>query len=175
MIAESFENNPNCFSAQIANLSSELGISTFEFFIAGRNKGWDFGTMTPELRMTIGGNQYILQRHALDEDNWYQSSNLADISVDYAVIIRLPLAANSTQADRSFTFIAGINALGTEAAAYVYRNAIAYKLGSSSAHLVVLEYDQTITDTITYVAGSTGNIRAYPLKISAAANFEGIR
>lgn len=177
-ISYSFENNPNMFDSQIATLSSVMGFSGLEYYFIDRPLGWGLGIDSPEIRVTINGVQYIMRRHELDVELWYQSSNAENIVMDYGIIVRLPLTSSSTQADRSHIYIAGINACGTEAASYVFKNALAYKLGSSCAHLVVMEHDYEIGRSIpysNYISGATGNIRAYPLSIAVANNFEGIR
>lgn len=174
-IAQSFETNPNCFDAQITTLASELGFSALEYFIINRTKGWGTGTQAPEVRVTVGGNTYNQQRHTLPNNVYYQQSTAADIYADYGIIVRLPLTANSTQSSRAFIYVAGINAMGTEAAAYVYRNPLQFKLGASSAFLVVLEYDNALQEPALYTAGVTGNIRVYPLSMVSSHDYEGIR
>lgn len=170
IVASAEDNNQNCFAAQISFLAGELGFSTFKFITTNRNHGWRHRDRTPELNLTINSVLSRIQRHWLPPTLWYQINSDAHNSVDYGVIIRLPLTTTSNQSERAMVYIAGINNIGTKAAAYVYQNPLAYKLGSSLAHLVVLEYDQAILDAGGWTAGSTGNLRVYPLKIAITSN-----
>lgn len=197
-ISNEMENNPNMFDTQVYALRDILGFSAFEFVVEDREVGWDLGTLSPEIKVTVGGIEYSMQRHLMDAGLWYRESEGIDIIVDYAVIIRLPITASGVQDSKSLLYIAGINACGTRAAAYVLKNALTYKLGSSCSHLVILEHDDRIgmgsnhsVDWKTYAPGLIGNIRVYPLhKIASqtlvksgndwtlsttTTNFEGIR
>lgn len=166
-IAESFENNSSMFDPQVSTLSSELGFSNLHFFYTGRNLGWGFGTQTPEIRVTVGGTQYVLQRHV-------DATNSAN-AVDYGLIVRLPLTASDTQATRAHVYIAGLNNVGTEAAAYAFANFAQLHVGASLGILVVVRYDNTsINDDSLYDPATNGSIHTYCLSDVTTTNFEGI-
>jgi hypothetical protein len=165
-IANSFENNPNMYDPQIAALSNELGFSALELFYLGRNFGWSYGGQTPEIRVTVSGNDYVLQRHVDSQDNAR--------AVDYGLIVRLPLTSTDTQSTRAFVYIAGLNNIGTEAAAYAYKNFVQFHVGAALGVLVVIKYDSSLVNASTYNPATDGIIYTYPLSFVDSNDFEGI-
>lgn len=166
-IARSFEENPNMFDPQILELATEEGYSTFEFFHTNRNDGWGLGSAAPEIRLTVGGNPYVLQRHNDSQD--------ASRIVDYGVIIRIPFAATDTQSTKAMVYIAGINHMGTEAAAYVYENYIKHHIGGALGMIVVAKYSSSYRYGNNYDPVTDGTIHAYPFSDIDDDDFEGIR
>lgn len=166
-IARSFEENPNMFDPQISTLASELGFSAFEFFHTNRNNGWGVGSAAPEIRVTVSGNDYVLQRHADSQD----TSRI----VDYGVVLRLPIDAADTQSTKGMVYIAGINHMGTEAAAYAYKNYIAQHIGGALGMLVIVKYPASYDYGIDYNPASAGTIHCYPISDIDQDDFEGIR
>lgn len=165
-LAASMEMNTETFAAQISDREDDLGISAIEFLYGGgRTSGYGpegTGANAPAIQLTNTNGTFTLERHT-------SGGNI----VDYAFLIRLPLSPNSTQATKSFWYVAGINGAGTEAATYIMANFDQYDTGESNALLIKLVYPSNIRSASEYTPGSTGTIDVYAMGDVNADDYEG--
>lgn len=165
-VAQSIQDNANIVQEQITELGEEIGATDVRFVnTSPPANGYNLGTAAPGIQVTNSHGTFVLNRHS-------SSGNI----IDYAFIMRLAVDTRSTQQTKSALYIAGINNIGTEAAAYCLANPLQFRLGTGSGIVVILTYPEPPTfnpGVDDYIPGSTGTISIAKLGDIDADDFEG--
>jgi hypothetical protein len=166
IIKTMIQDNPNyIFNTQLGTLEPEIKISDARFVYTESADGFQLNDISPYIEVTNNGpsSPYTQRRHVSGSE-----------VVDYALIFRLAVTLGSTQETKSIIYIAGINKIGTEVAAYCLKYPEKYHLGRSSGCLVVIKYPASFDPyTEDYIPESTpGSIKVVALSDVVQNNVE---